>query len=96
MKTTRIKNLLLLLVLLVLLASLLGVNQGTIDRFVDLFVRYLLIPAIVSLATGSLVEVLTGDTLKTILFVVDIRGFKFSITAFAIAVAVLNFVIFRT
>jgi len=94
MKTTRIKNLLLFLVLLVLLASLLGISQGAIDRFVELFVRYLLIPAIVSLASGSVVEALSGDALKTILVVVDIRGFKFSITAFAIAVAILNFLIF--
>lgn len=94
MKTDRIQNLVLLLVLVVIVAALLGFSQGTISWIEELFVKYLIVPAIASLATGSLVGAATGDTLKNVLLVVRFKRFTFSITAFAAAVAILNLLIF--
>ena len=94
MKTDRIRNLTVILVLVVFLAALLGFSQGAINRIEELFVKCLIVPAIASVATGSLVEAATGDTLKNILFVVHVKGFSFSLTAFAVAVAILNLLIF--
>jgi hypothetical protein len=95
MTETKIKNLLYLLILIVVVAVLLGFSANTINSIVDLFVRYVLIGAILSLFVGTLVEQLTGDTLKRIALNIKIKKISFSISVFAIVVLILKFFIFR-
>jgi hypothetical protein len=78
-----LRNLFLLLILIVLIA---GDWAGT------LFIRFFIIPAITSLLAGSIVESATGNTLKKISLIIEIGPFTISITAFAIAVLILQFI----
>jgi len=80
-----LRNLFLLLILIVLIAG---------DWAGALFIRFFIIPAIVSLVAGSIVESATGGTLTKISLIIKIGPFTISISAFAIAVLILRFIWF--
>lgn len=81
----RIQILCLLLIPVVLIAG---------DWAGNLFVRFVILPAIISLAVSSMIEEVTGDTLKKILIIIRIGRFKFSFTVFALAAVVLKLWLF--
>lgn len=64
-------------------------TNGVIQLFVSAFVGSLL-----SLVAGSLVEAFSGDQLKKIALNIEIYGFEFSITAFAIATIIVRIWLF--
>ena len=79
-----------ILVVVVLGLAYLGVSQNTIGLVVDLFVKYVIVSAILSTIFGTLLEALTGNVLKEILLNVDIKGIKFSISVFVLTIIVLK------
>lgn len=95
MNTDRIKNLIYILIVIVLALSLLGFSTGTINLIIEIFVKYILIGAITSLLVGTIIERLTGDTLKKIFLTIEIRGIGISVSAFFVTVIILKFVIFH-
>ncbi|GAJ12781.1 unnamed protein product [marine sediment metagenome] len=94
MLARRLQSLFVLLVIIILLGAWLGLSDETLGRIAELFAVYVIIPTITSIVSGMIVEAVGGGFLKSILFVVEIKGFPFSISAFAIAVVVLKFLIF--
>jgi hypothetical protein len=91
----KIQKLLYLLVALVVALALLGFSSATINLIANVFVKYVLIGAVTSFATGTMVERTTGDTLKRVSLTVGFNGFGFSISMFAAAVLIIKFIIFR-
>ncbi len=77
----------------IIILSLLNANQNIIN----IFIRVLsdsLAGAITSAAAGSLIEKFGGVTLKKVAINVQILKVKFSITAFALAVLVVEYFLF--
>ncbi len=89
----RIRALLILLILVVLVASIIF-PRDIADSIGGIFVKFVIIPAILSFLAGSIVEAATGDTLKGWLITIRVGRLKFSLTVFAIAVLVLKFLVF--
>lgn len=81
-------------VAVVIVLALLGVSGGVINFVAKIFVD-LFISAVFSLLATAIVEEVTGDFLKQYLLEIRIYGFKFSITLFALAVAIVGFAISR-
>lgn len=84
-----------ILIIIVLAMAYLGFSQSVISFVEDIFVKYVIISAITSAVAGSLVESLTGNSLKSIFLNVEVKGIKFSLSFFVIAVFILKIFIFR-
>ena len=72
----------------IVLVAIIGAFLGIPITLTNIVIEWLIgafVGAVCSLVAGSLVEAFTGDLLKPIAFNINIRGFDFSITAFAIA-----------
>ena len=81
------------MVVVVVVLALIGAPKGVIDFVVNIFVN-MIGGAMISLALGYLIEGLTGDLLKGVLFTVDIMGFEFSLSLFTIATIILKLILF--
>ena len=86
----------------VIIIALLFAVLGIPSSFTNLVINWLasllvgsIAGAVTSLPAILLVEAFTGDRLKSILLLVEIRGFRFSISAFAIATFLVRYFIFR-
>ena|SRR2546428_5519488 len=89
-----VRRLVLLMVAVVVILSLIGVSQGSISVVVKWFASAI-VGAVLSLAAASLIEAVTGDTLKGILITVKVYGFEFSVSLFTVATVILKFALFR-
>jgi len=87
-----------LLVYLIILVVLLGAFFNIPMALTNYIIQWLIsaiISSVFSLAAGAIIEAFTGDFLKTIALNIEIRGFKFSITAFAIATLIVKVALFK-
>ena len=87
-----------LLVYLIILVVLLGVFFNIPMALTNYLIQWLtsaIISSVFSLAAGAIIEAFTGDFLKTIALNIEIRGFKFSITAFAIGTLIVKVALFN-
>lgn len=86
-----------LLVYLIIVAVLLGAFFN-IPAFITNWIVQWLIGAIIgsvfSLVAGAIVEAFTGDFLKKIAINIEIGGFNFSFTVFAIATFIVKILLF--
>ncbi|MBI4010429.1 MAG: hypothetical protein HY361_04575 [Candidatus Aenigmarchaeota archaeon] len=89
-----INKILPLFVPIVILLSLLNLPQEIIDFIIKLF-ESTLISAVFSVFAGYIVELFSGDLLKDIFLVIEIRGIKISLTMFFIATILLKIFLFR-
>ena len=90
----RLQILLLILVIIVLIGGLLGLSQEILGNIINLFAAYAILPTITSFFAGMLVEAIGGGSLKMISLTIDVKGFRFSITAFMIAVLAVKLLLF--
>ena len=89
----QIRLLFVLLIVIAIAASFLFSSE-TANSIVELFVKYLLVPSVISFFIGTMVESLSGNLLKTIAWNIKIGPLRFSITAFGLAVLLLKFILF--
>lgn len=82
-----------LIVVVALLAAFFNLPWA-ITNFIIQWLISAFIGSFLSLLAGSLVEAFTGDFLKKIAIQISIRGFKVSITAFAIATFIVKVALF--
>jgi uncharacterized membrane protein len=92
---SKIRNLFLILIVIILSCSVIGLSAKTVDSIINLFVKYVIIPAFTSLIVGSLVDSLTGQSLKNYFLIIKIGHIKLSVTVYALTVVIVKFLIFR-
>jgi len=90
----KIEQYLYLIILVVVVAALLGFPDWVTNALVQWLVSAI-VGSVLSLAAASIVEAFTSNWLKRISWTVKIAGFKFSITAFAIAVFIVKLTLFH-
>jgi len=86
-----------LIVYVIVLVAFLGAVFHIPLALTNTIIQWLIgafIGSVCSLVAGSLVEAFTGDLLKKIALNITIYGFKFSITAFAIATVIVKIWLF--
>jgi hypothetical protein len=97
MKSNKEIDKLKLIIYLIVLVAILGAYFNLPTYLTDQIIQWLvsmLVGSLSSLIAGTLVEALTGDLLKAITITITIKGFEFSITAFAIATLIVKFWLF--
>ena len=82
-----------LIVVVALLTAFFNIPWA-ITNFIIQWLISAFIGSVCSLIAGALVEAFTGDFLKKIAIQISIRGFKVSITAFAIATFIVKVALF--
>ncbi len=86
-----------LIVYLIVLVAVLGAFFGIPTHITELAIQLLVsvfIGSIFSLIAGAFVEAFTGDLLKKIALPITVKGFSFSISAFAIATLIVKIWLF--
>lgn len=81
-------------ILIVIILSLLGVSDDVIRWIGDIW-AHLFISAIFSVIAGTIIEQLTGDSLKKTLLPIKIGNFSFSFSLFLISIILLKFWLFH-
>lgn len=83
MNTKELEKILYLIVIVAIVGALFNIPSFLTNLAIQWLISSF-IGSVFSLIAGTLVEAVTGDFLKTISFTVEIKGFHFSITAFAL------------
>lgn len=81
------------IIIVVVVGGLLHIPEWVTNGIVQLLVSAF-VGSVLSLIAGSLVEAFSGDRLKKIALNIEIYGFEFSITAFAIATVIVRIWLF--
>ena len=89
----KLKLILYLIVLVAVVGALLNIPSALTNSIIQLLVG-VFIGSFCSLVAGSLVEAFSGDLLKQIALNIELFGFKFSITAFAIVTFIVELWLF--
>ena len=77
-----------LFIYLIVAVAVIGAFLGIPTLITNVVIEWLIgafVGTLFSMVAGAIVEAFTGDFLKTITLTIEIKGFKFSITVFAIA-----------
>jgi len=85
------------IILIALFFGLLGVSPNVTDAVINLIAKLFvgsLVGAVMSLPAAVIVEAFSGDWLKTVFLVVEIHGFKFSISVFVIVTFIITRLLF--
>jgi len=90
----KLQWILVLIVVVVIIAAFLQLPQSLVNWMVEWLVSAF-IGTVFSMVAAAIVEGFTGNFLKTISFTIEIKGFKFSITAFAIATIAVKYLLFH-
>jgi len=90
----KIKQIVVAIVIVVILAAFLGIPQWLTNWIVQWLISAL-IGTLFSMVAAAIVEGFTGHFLETISFTIEIKEFKFSLTAFAIATIIVKYWLFH-
>ena len=85
----KLRLILYIIVLVVVVGALLNIPSALTNSIIQLLVG-VFIGSFCSFVAGSLVEAFSGDLFKQFAWNIELFGFKFSITAFAIATFIVN------
>ncbi len=92
--TEKLQWILVLIVVVVIIAAFFQLPQSLVNWMVEWLVSAF-IGIVFSMVAAAIVEGFTGHFLERISFTIEIKGFKFSITAFAIATIALKYLLFH-
>lgn len=87
-----------LIFLIIIAVTVLGSYYKIPSSYITAIVSFLgsaLVGLFLSATASKILEAFTGDILKKFLLKIDVFGFKFSITLFAIATLILRYSLFR-
>lgn len=76
-----------LFIYLIIAVAVIGALLGIPTLITNVVIEWLIgafVGTLFSMVAGAIVEAFTGDLLKTITLTIEIKGFQFSITVFAI------------
>lgn len=86
-----------LFIYLIIAVAVIGAVLGVPTFITNIVIEWLIsmfVGTLFSMVAGAIVEAFTGDLLKTITLTITIKGFEFSITAFAVATIVVKIWLF--